>query len=146
MKKIVAMFIMAILTVQVAIAGDVVTKDVNQLPASARETIKKHFPQAKISYIKIDKDLLKSKTYEATLTNGTEIDFNSKGEWTDIDCKKAAVPAAFVPASISQYVKENFAGHSVVKIERERKMYKVELNNGLDLNFDKMGAFLRMDD
>ena len=77
MKKMLAMFILAMLTMQVAIAGDVVTKDVNKLPASARETIKKHFPQTKISYIKIDKDLFKSTTYEATLTNGVEIDFDS---------------------------------------------------------------------
>lgn len=146
MKKFVAMFIMAMLTAQVAIAGDVVTKDVNSIPASARETIKKHFPESKISYIKIDKDLFESTTYQAVLTDGSEIDFNSKGEWMDVDCKKGAVPVAFIPAPVGQYVKANFDGSFIVKIERERQFYKVELNNDLDLVFDKAGTFLRMDD
>lgn len=146
MRKIATMFIMAILTAQVAMADDVVTKEITRLPASAIETIKKNFPQSKISYIKIDKDLFSSTTYEAVLTDGSEIDFNSTGEWTDIDCKKAAVPAAFIPTSISQYVKTNFAEQHIVKIERERQTYNVELSNDLDLIFNKAGAFVRMDD
>ena len=137
MKKIVAMFVMAIMAMQVAFAGEVVTKDENQLPVAARQLIKKHFPQAKISYIKIDKDLFKSTTYEATLTNGTEIDF---------DCKKAAVPAAFVPGYVANYVNTDFAGEKIVKIERERKGYEVKLSNGMDVKFDVHGKLLKLDD
>ena len=146
MKKIVAMFVMAIMAMQVAFAGEVVTKDENQLPVAARQLIKKHFPQAKISYIKIDKDLFKSTTYEATLTNGTEIDFDSKGEWREVDCKKAAVPAAFVPGYVANYVNTDFAGEKIVKIERERKGYEVKLSNGMDVKFDVHGKLLKLDD
>lgn len=146
MKKIVAMFVLAMMTLQVAIAKDVVTRDENQLPVAARQLIKKHFPQAKISYIKIDKDLFKSTTYDVTLTNGTEIDFNSKGEWTDIDCKKAVVPAALIPSEISKYVSSNFEGQKIVKIDRDRKGYEIELSNGLDVKFDPYGGFLKLDD
>lgn len=146
MKKIVAMFILVMATMQVTFATDVVTKDVSKLPTIARETIKKHFPQAKISYIKIDKDIFQSATYEATLTNGVEMDFNSKGEWTEVDCKKAAVPAALIPATVSKYVGENFPGQHIVKFERYRKGYKAELANGLDVEFDRFGGFLKLDD
>ena len=146
MKKLVAMFVLAVLTLQVAIAGDVVTKDETQLPVAAREVIKKNFPQAKISYIKIDKDIFQSKTYEATLTNGTEIEFNSKGEWVEVDCKKAIVPASLIPVNVAKYVKDNFAGQHIVKIERVRKGYETELNNGLDVKFDMNGNFMRLDD
>ena len=146
MKKIVAMCVMAILALQVAIAGEVVTKDESQLPVAARQLIKKHFPQTKISYIKIDKDLFKSTTYEATLTNGTEIDFDSKGEWREIDCKKSSVPAAFIPNYISGYVNSNFTGDKIVKIERERKGYEAKLSNGIDVKFDVHGKLLKLDD
>lgn len=146
MRKIVAMFILAMAIMQVAFAGDVVTRDVSKLPTIARETIKRHFPQAKISYIKIDKDIFQSATYEVTLTNGVEMDFNSKGEWTEVDCKKAAVPVAFIPTTISKYVNENFPGQSIVKLERYRKGYKAELTNGLDAEFDRFGGFLKLDD
>lgn len=146
MKKIVAMFIMAMLTMQVAIADDVVTKDVNKLPALARETVQKHFSDAKISYIKIDKDLFQSATYEVTLTNGAEIDFDSNGQWMEIDCKKMAVPAAFIPAAISKYMSENFPQQRIVKFERDRRGYDAELNNGLEVKFDQRGTFLKLDD
>lgn len=146
MKKIVAMFIMAMLTMQVAIADDVVTKDVNKLPTLARETIQKHFPDSKISYIKIDKDMFQSATYEVTLTNGAEIDFDSNGQWMEIDCKKMTVPAVFIPAAVSKYVRENFPEEHIVKFERGRKGYDAELSNGLDVKFDRNGGFLKLDD
>ena len=112
MKKMLAMFILAMLTMQVAIAGDVVTKDVNKLPASARETIKKHFPQTKISYIKIDKDLFKSTTYEATLTNGVEIDFDSKGEWM----QKRGGSCSFYSGKCKSICKREFPGTTDCKV------------------------------
>lgn len=44
--------------------GDKVTRDVNKLPVAAREMINKHFPQAKVEYIKIEKDLFLSTSYD----------------------------------------------------------------------------------
>lgn len=146
MKKIVAMFVMAIMVLQVAFADDVVTKDVSKLPADARTTISKHFPDAKISFIKIEKDFFQSANYEATLTNGTEIDFNSKGEWLEVDCKKGTVPAFFIPAKVSQYVKLEFPNTHIEKISRDRRGYEAELSNGLDLKFKPNGDFFRLED
>lgn len=146
MKKIAVMFVMAIVALQTAFAGDVVTRDVNKLPTEARSTLTKHFPEAKISFIKIEKDFFQSANYEATLTNGVEVDFNSKGEWLEVDCKKGIVPAAFIPAKVSSYIKSNFPNEQIRKIERSRKGYEAKLSNGLDVKFDQYGGFLRLDD
>lgn len=146
MKKILAILVLVMLTVQFSLAGDVVTKDVNKLPAPARELIKKHFPNTKISYINIDKDIFQSTSYDVTLSDGTKVDFNNKGEWTEVDCQKMAVPAGFIPSAISKYIKENFAGQKIVKIERGRKGSEVALSNGLDVKFDPYGGFLKLDD
>lgn len=146
MKKILMMFAMIMLTAQIAWSGDVVTKDLNKLPASARELVKKHFPNSKISHIKIDKDIFQSASYDVMLSDGSKIDFNSKGEWREIDCKKTAVPSAFIPATISKYIKDNFTGQKIVKIERSRKGSDVTLDNGLDVKFDPYGGFLKLDD
>ena len=56
MKKIFALFALLLCFVQFSQAGDKVTRDVNKLPVAAREMINKHFPQAKVEYIKIEKD------------------------------------------------------------------------------------------
>ncbi len=147
MKKLFFLLVMMVgLSVQ-AMAKDVITRDVNQLPQAARTTIQKHFPKAKLSYIKIDKDFLEAATYEAIFEDGTQIEFNSKGEWTEVDSKLNPVPAALIPANIKNYLKQNFPNIAVEKIERHRKGgYDVELKNDLSAEFDAQGNFLRLDD
>ena len=117
----------------------------DKLPAAAQSFIKEYFPETAISYAKKDAELSKT-TYEVTLQDGTEIDFNSKGEWDKVDCKRAAVPAALVPAFIAEYVQTSFPGQIIVKIDKERYGYEIELGNDLELKFDKNGNLLNIDD
>ena len=117
----------------------------DQLPAAAQAFIKEHFPESTISFAKKDAEL-SGTTYEVTLQDGTEIDFNSKGEWDKVDCKRAAVPAALIPAFIAEYVQTSFPGQIIVKIDKERYGYEIELGNDLELKFDKNGNLLNIDD
>lgn len=126
------------------VAGDRVIP-VEQLPAAAKAFIQKNFPGRTISYAKIDRDGLKT-IYEARLDDGTEVDFDKKGNWDKVDCEKKAVPASLIPAGIANYVKANFPGTFVETIDKERNGYEVELSNKLDLRFDKKGNFKRIDD
>ena len=57
-----------------------------------------------------------------------------------------AVPADLIPASIAEYVKTHFPGTQIVKIDKERRGYEVELSNDLDLQFNKNGKFIGIDD
>ena len=118
---------------------------VEQLPAAAKTFIQKNFPGKTISYAKIDRDGLKT-IYEARLDDGTEVDFDKKGNWDKVDCEKKAVPASLIPAGIANYVKANFPGAFVVKIDKERYGYEIELSNDLELKFDKRGNLMNIDD
>lgn len=147
MKKILSLLVIAIVAVQFAFAADVITKDINQLPLSARNFINKHFSKPQISHIKIDSEMLDSKKYEVLLSNGTEIDFDKKGNWFEVDAKKGKVPAALVPTFVRDYLKaNNFTNEYVTKIERARKGVEAELNTGLSFKFDKNGKFRKADD
>lgn len=146
MKKMIAIFSLVAIAGLSAWAGDVITRNTQKLPAAARELIRKHFSDSPVSYIKIDSELIGGTTYEAVLTNGTEIEFDGKGNWTEVDCKKGVVPAAIIPASIRTYLKTEFPEATVKQIEKKRRTYEVELNNGLDLNFDLQGNLKRIDD
>jgi len=117
----------------------------NQLPAQAQTFVQTHFPEQSISYAKIDKDFGK-KTYEVRLANGVELEFDKSGSWDKVDCKNRAVPAKLVPAAIANYVKKNFAGITIVKIDKERNGYEVELSNDLDLKFNSKGKLIKVDD
>ena len=146
MKKILSVLVMAIVAVQFAFAGDVITKDINQLPQSARNFINQHFTKPQVAHIKIDSEVL-SKKYEVLLTNGIEIDFDGKGNWQEVDAKKGKVPATIIPSFVSNYLKtNNFTTEFVTKIERDRKGYEVELNTDLTFKFDKNGKFRKADD
>lgn len=146
MKKIFVLMVMLVCFIQLGNASDTVTRDVNKLPVATREMISKHFPQAKVSYIKIEKDLFLSTSYDVKMSDGTELEFNAKGEWLEIDCKDKSVPSNFIPQTISKYMKANYDGHKIVKIERSRKGYELTLENGLEVDFDQFGGFLKLSD
>ena len=88
MKKILSLLVLAIVAVQFSFAKDVITKDMNQLPLPARNFINGNFAKPQIAHIKIDKDMMESTRYEVVLMDGTEIDFDSKGNWEEVVQKK----------------------------------------------------------
>lgn len=145
MKKILSILVLAVAAAQFAFAGDVITKDAKELPLTARNFINQYFTKPQISYIKIDNEFL-SKKYEVILTDRTEIEFDKKGNWMEVDCKKNAIPGALVPVFIKDYVKTNFPNQIITKIERNGTGLEVELANDFSLKFNKQGKFVSMDD
>ena len=79
MKKVLSILVLALVAVQFAFAGDVITRDAKQLPLTARNFINQYFTKPQISHIKIETGILGSKKYEVLLTDRTEIDFDSNG-------------------------------------------------------------------
>lgn len=113
----------------------------HQLPKVSQEFINKYFKDYEISFCTKDYD-----SYDVKFTNGYEIEFNTKGEWKEVDCRKDAIPAAIIPTQVSKYVKQYYAKNYVTKINRDFNKFEVELNNGLDLEIDKNGKLREIDD
>ena len=118
---------------------------VSQLPATVKTFVANNFPGKNIAYAEKDVEFGGTK-YEVRLNDGAKIEFDKKGNWDNVDCNTYAVPAALVPASIAQYVKANFPGTTIVKIDKERHGYDIELSNDIELKFNKSGALIGMDD
>lgn len=145
MKKILLMIVAVIAVALGAQARDDYSRDPAVLPEAARTVLKSNF-KAKVSVIKIDKDFGRVSDYEVTLTDGTEIKFDSKGNWKEVEVAiDKTVPKAFVPAEAAAYVKANQPKARVIGIEKERNGYEVTLNNGVDIKFDKAGKFVKFD-
>ena len=120
MKKIFVALVLGFSIISIACAdNERITRNLNDLPAPAREVVNKEFANTKVSYIKIDKDLFKSTTYEVQFVNGMEITFDKDGNWIEVDCQRSEVPSAFVPAQIKKQVNDMFPGEKVIKIEKE---------------------------
>ena len=114
---------------------------VEQLPEAAKVFVKDNFKGQKIIYAEKDWN-----SFECRLADGSKIEFNKKGTWKKIDRKAIAVPAGIVPETIMEYVKANFPGCDVTKIEKERYGYQIELSNDIDLRFNYQGVLIGMDD
>ena len=138
--RLLLLAVLCLLVASVAKADDTPIP-VGQLPAAARTFVQANFPTKKIIYAEKDFNM-----YECRLSDGTEIDFNKKGNWDKVDCKNTAVPAALIPEAIKSYVKANFPDCIITKIDKERYGIDIELSNDLDLKFNYQGQLLGMDD
>lgn len=146
MKKLLTLLAAVALTVGSLSARDKIYRSADVLPQAAHTTLQQAFPKADVNRIKVDSELIGGKDYEVVLSDGSEIEFNDKGEWKEVDCGHRAVPRQFVLPQIATYVKTNYKGAKIVKVEKSRSDYDVELSTGVDLKFDRSGAFLRIDD
>ncbi|MBQ8594064.1 MAG: PepSY-like domain-containing protein [Bacteroidaceae bacterium] len=146
MRKILTAIFSLFLLVTGVSANDRVTHDVNQLPAAARQFITTHFPKAPVSYLSIDRKLFGVEGYDVRLIDGTEIDFNNKGEWKEIDAEHKVIPAAIIPENIKKYINQYYPQNKVTKIKHTKRGYELHLNNDLEVDFDQRGNFLRLDD
>ena len=141
------MLIFAILAgIFCASARDNYSHDPAVLPMAAQTALKDNF-KAKVSHIKIKKDFGRITEFDVVLTDGSEISFDSKGNWKDIEvARNASVPSAFVPSAITSYVKANQKNVKITGIEKKRSGYDVELSNGVEMKFNSEGKFQRYDD
>lgn len=117
----------------------------SQLPAAARQFIKTHFPKNKIAMAKLESDLL-SKEYDVIFTNGDKLEFNSKGNWTEVNCKNSAVPDAIVPTQIKTYVKTNYPEQTIKVIEKKGSNTEIELSNKWEITFNSKYQVIDIDD
>ena len=125
-------------------AGNDKPISVNALPAKAQTLLNNHFNSQKVMLATIESGVV-SRSYDVVLQNGTKLEFDKKGNLTEIDCKQGIVPVQLIPQTIKNYLKDNYAGQSVKKIEMNKNEYEVELTNGLDLTFNKHFQLIDID-
>ena len=148
MKRMIRILMIAIccmLTCNMAAnAGNDKPIAINALPIKAQTLLNNHFNNQKVILATIESGII-NKSYDVVLQNGTKLEFDKKGNLTEIDCKQGIVPALLIPQAIKNYLKDNYAGQSVKKIEINKNEYEVELTNGLDLTFNKHFQLIDID-
>lgn len=114
--------------------------DPAELPTAATTLVQKHWPSCVIDLAYID-----GLEYEVLLSDGTIIEFNRKGEWKEMKCTDG-LPVTLVPANITRYVTNRFPKQLIIKCEKMRGGYEIELANGLEIQFDMQGRVTHVDD
>lgn len=116
-----------------------------ELPRTARDFISRNFPDQTIVRLTRDDDD-QEREYEAVLGNSVKIEFNHLGFWKEVDGNNSEISTKFIPKKITEYVNQNYPSEKIGKIEKSVEKYEIELLNGLDLEFNSKGKFLRIDD
>ena len=148
MKRILRILMIAICCMvscnMVANAGNDKPISVNALPAKAQTLLSQHFNGQKVMLATIESGVV-SRSYDVVLQNGTKLEFDKKGNLTEIDCNQATVPDQLIPQAIRNYLMENYPAQAVKKLEMNKNEYEVELANGLDLTFNKHFQLIDID-
>lgn len=112
-----------------------------KLPSAARAFIETYFPAESCTYAERDRADGR-REYKAVLSNGTEIEFDAAGQWTEVDCKFSLLPAASRP---------NGSSRTCRPLSRRRNLqdrtrpggYEVTIGSGLELIYSADGTFVR---
>jgi len=121
------------------------TITVKELPQTAQTFITNNFKGQTVSSAVKDKEFMDT-DYTVQLSGGFKLEFDKNGNWEEVNGNGKAVPAAIIPKNIADYVAKTQKGHKIIKIEKEKMGYDVDLSNGLGLDFDSNGKFLKVDD
>ncbi|MBR5885331.1 MAG: PepSY-like domain-containing protein [Alistipes sp.] len=119
--------------------------DVGQLPTTTLNFLSTHFASADVAFATVERELLDT-DYEVRLTDGTTLDFDGRGNWTEISNKRSGVASTILPSAVGEYTSAQYPGEKFIKVERNRHGYEVKLTNGLELHFTNDGKMIGYDD
>lgn len=134
----------AFFVVLASAASDYRPITVEQLPAAAQSILTVHFKNIPTTFIGAEPEMI-GLEYKVLLENGTQIEFDKKGNWKEIE-STVGVPETIVPALINQFVAQNHKGDKVNRIDRETWGYEVKLASGREVEFNKSFKFIKYDD
>lgn len=115
-----------------------------EIPQEAKEYIKAHFPENNVTQAIKDRDGL-SVSYDILLDDFTSLEFK-RGDIKEVKSKgKKQLPNSVIPAAILTYVQQSYPNNHIIEWKWDDRKQKVELDNQIELEFNKKGEFLRID-
>ncbi len=136
MKKIILAIACVFTLVTNACADNYQPISQTQLPEKAQTFLATYFPEAKISLARKEIDVMEL-SYDVIFTDGCKVEFDRKGNWTEVDCLTHPLPSGIVPEAISKVIRAQYPDAQVTKIERDHRETDVKLTNRVELTFNK---------
>jgi len=136
MKKIILAIACVFTLVTNACADNYQPISQTQLPEKAQTFLATYFPESKISLARKEIDVMEL-TYDVIFTDGCKVEFDRKGNWTEVDCLTHPLPSGIVPEAISKVIRAQYPDAQVTKIERDHRETDVKLTNRVELTFNK---------
>ena len=144
MKKHILTFVAVLFLSFTSCAKDDLTQ-LEQLPVKAQEFVKTYFSDYNVSYVFCDKEFV-DVDYKVRFDDGTEVEFNAKGEWTDVSGNKNCIPTGFILKEITDFVESHHKDMCITDIEKDFNRFTIELNDYLEIEFNSKGKLVSYDD
>lgn len=116
----------------------------SEIPTEITKFVSTHFPDNKIVQTIVEKEAFE-KNYEIILDKNYNLEFNKNYEIKSIK-GVSMLPESVIPASILEYVKANYPQNFIKEWELDDNRQNIKLDNELELEFDKNGNFIKLDD
>lgn len=143
-KAINTLFVLSIILLSFTSCDKESVVAVDALPTKARTYVTTHFPINEIIQVVKDREGL-SVAWEVYLNGGYKLDFDRSGDIEGIE-GTSKLPDSVIPAPILAYVRTNYPEYDIIDWEYDdNRRQDVKLNNGVELEFDSAGNFLRLD-
>lgn len=114
-----------------------------QLPKEANTFLEANFKGIQIQDVKKETEGTTFK-YEVKLANGTEVEFNNRGRWREVESKTTSLPTTMLQPSIGKYIQKNYPGAKITEIKKGTRFSFVEINDKDTLQFDSEGNFYKI--
>ena len=111
------------------------------LPIPAQLFVKQYFADATYSRVEKEKDD-GFWEYEVWLSDGSQVEFDEKGEWKSVECKYSVLPKGIIPSVIAEDIAKRHPDLKPYKIEKEVGGYEIDIP-GYDLYYSYNGMFIR---
>ena len=116
----------------------------DKVPQPVQTELQKYFTQDQVQYATFEK-ALGQKLYTFVLEDGTKIRYNHKAVLRKIE-NKNGILTTLVPEKIMEYAKATFPKATITEYVCDKSRKEIELNNNMELIFNKRCKFLRIED
>lgn len=118
--------------------------DISQVPSEIQTFVNTHFPeQTIISVIKETEG--SAQTHDLYLDNLTKLEFNGTNNVVDIE-GQSKLPDSLLSENILIFVGLTYPENYITGWELDDSRQQIQLNNGIEIEFNRNGNFLRIDE
>lgn len=115
----------------------------NEIPKEITSFVDTYFPENLIIQAINETDDLK-RTYEVMLEGQISLEFNRKKELISAKSPNQ-LPNGVVPSKLVSYASIHYQTQFIVEWNLDDRDQEIELNNGIELKFNKKGEFTKID-
>ena len=116
----------------------------DKVPQPIQTMFLANYTADQVQYVTFEK-VVGQQLYTFVLSEGTKVQYNQKALLCKVENKEGVLPA-LIPEKILEYAKSTFPNATITKYVCEKGYKEIELNNHMDLIFNKRDKFLRIED